>query len=129
MDHGLPVVVGLTSNSLSLASRKLEIVRDFLHDVQATPFVVLEAQGETTVDKVRRVGTLLLELLHTSDNGTIRQQADTLFKSLLDILSRLDSKACEGLDGDGTYIGQSGLSTINDTRQLILFDFEFSLIC
>ncbi|KAL1897390.1 hypothetical protein Sste5346_004126 [Sporothrix stenoceras] len=107
IDHGLPVVVGLTSSSLALASRKLDIVRDFLHDVQATPFVVLEAQGETTVDKVRRVGTLLLELLHTSDNATIRQQADTLFKRLLDILSRLDSKACEGLDGDGTWRGLS----------------------
>ncbi|CAK7231029.1 hypothetical protein SBRCBS47491_007793 [Sporothrix bragantina] len=98
IDHGLPVVVGLgDSTPLAWASRKLEIVRDLLHSLQATPFVCLEAQGETAVDKVRRVGTILLELLHRSDNATIKSQADTLFKSLLDILSRLDSKACEGL--------------------------------
>ncbi|CAK7217230.1 hypothetical protein SCUCBS95973_003075 [Sporothrix curviconia] len=98
IDHSLPVVVGLAETApWAWASRKLEIVRDFLHGLQATPFVCLEAQGETAVDKVRRVGTILLELLHKSDNATIKAQAETLFKSLLDILSRLDSKACEGL--------------------------------
>ncbi|CAK7198020.1 hypothetical protein SEUCBS139899_000676 [Sporothrix eucalyptigena] len=97
IDHGLLVVVGLSDSLLAGAGRKLEIVRDFLHDLQATPFVCLEAQGETTVDKVRRVGAILLELLHNSCNAIIQAQADALFKSLLDLLSRLDSKACEGL--------------------------------
>lgn len=111
IDHSLPVVVGLggAASPLAWASRKLEIVRDFLHDLQATPFVCLEAQGETTVDKVRRVGAILLELLHKSDNATIKAQADTLFKSLLDILSRLDSKASEGLEVWGGWRGVSTL--------------------
>ena len=50
------------------------------------------------MDKVRRVGAILLELLHNSDNATIRTQAEVLFSALLDILSRLDSKASEGLE-------------------------------
>ncbi|KAI8651779.1 hypothetical protein NCS55_01424300 [Fusarium keratoplasticum] len=47
-------------------------------DLQGTPFICIAAQGETAVDKVRR--------------------AEVLFSSLLDILSRLDSKASEGLE-------------------------------
>ncbi|CAK7245430.1 MAG: hypothetical protein STHCBS139747_007011 [Sporothrix thermara] len=99
LDHGLPVVVGLGANTTALAAaaRKLEIVRDFVHGLQAPPFVCLEAQGETAVDKVRRVGAILLKLLDESTNTTIRTQANALFQRLLDLLSRLDSKACEGL--------------------------------
>ncbi|KAM6511999.1 hypothetical protein FALCPG4_016987 [Fusarium falciforme] len=98
IDHGLLMVIGLSESPLSWASRKLEIIRDFLDDLQGTPFICIAAQGETAVDKVRRVGAILLELLHNSDNATIRTQAEMLFSALLDILSRLDSKASEGLE-------------------------------
>ncbi|KAH6983657.1 hypothetical protein BKA56DRAFT_584008 [Ilyonectria sp. MPI-CAGE-AT-0026] len=49
IDHGLPAVVGLSESPLSWASRKLEIIQDFLDDLQGTPFICLEAQGETAV--------------------------------------------------------------------------------
>ncbi|RSM01935.1 hypothetical protein CEP52_008270 [Fusarium oligoseptatum] len=75
IDHGFLVIVGLSESPLSGASRKLEIIRDFVDDLQGTPFV----------DKVRRVGAILLELLHSSDNATIRTQAEVLFSALLDI--------------------------------------------
>lgn len=52
IDHKLPVVVGLSENPLTWASRKLEIIRDFLHDLQGTPFICLEAQGETTASGI-----------------------------------------------------------------------------
>ncbi|EEU41797.1 uncharacterized protein NECHADRAFT_87875 [Fusarium vanettenii 77-13-4] len=49
IDHGLLMIVGLSESPLSWASRKLEIIRDFLDDLQGTPFVCIAAQGETAV--------------------------------------------------------------------------------
>lgn len=58
IDHSLPAVVGLSESPLSWASRKLEIIRDFLDDLQGTPFICLEAQGETAVG-----GSLFLKIV------------------------------------------------------------------
>lgn len=52
IDHGLLMIIGLSESLLSWASRKLEIIRDFLDDLQGTPFICIAAQGETAVCEV-----------------------------------------------------------------------------
>jgi hypothetical protein len=49
------------------------------------------------VDKIRRVGTILLELLHNAGNATIESRAKSLFEQLLDLLAKLDSRASDEL--------------------------------
>ncbi|KAH6980874.1 hypothetical protein BKA56DRAFT_586098 [Ilyonectria sp. MPI-CAGE-AT-0026] len=45
----LPSVVGLNGQVMPCAMRKIEIVRDFLHELQMVPFRCFKAQGETAV--------------------------------------------------------------------------------
>jgi hypothetical protein len=47
------------------------------------------------VDKIRRVGTILLELIQKTENEIIKRQGNALFEQLLDMLTKLDSKASD----------------------------------
>ena len=98
IQHGLPGVVGLPLDSpVAWASRKIDIARDFLADLALVPWDYIKVQGETAVDKIRRVGSILLELVQETDSETIRRQAGVLFERTLDVLTRLDSRAVDGL--------------------------------
>lgn len=54
------------------------------------------------VERVRRVGTILLELVHNADNKTIEGVARSLFERFLDLLAKLDSRASDELAGEPT---------------------------
>jgi hypothetical protein len=43
------------------------------------------------------MGTTLLSIIHESDNPTLMERAKSLFLTLLDVLSRLDSRVSEEL--------------------------------
>lgn len=47
--QGIPEVLGLENKAESLAMRKLEIVQDFLLEMQLAPFLCLKVQGEAAV--------------------------------------------------------------------------------
>lgn len=49
IDFNAPEILGLDGHPLSHASRKLEIARDFVHEIRITPFLSLKAQGEPAV--------------------------------------------------------------------------------
>ncbi|KAL0935895.1 C6 transcription factor [Colletotrichum truncatum] len=96
---GIPSVVGLDGQPMSCAIRKIELVHDFLQELQMVPFKCFKVQGETAVERIRRVGIILLELVHNAESKTIEQVARSQFKKLLDFLSKLDSKASDKLAG------------------------------
>jgi hypothetical protein len=50
------------------------------------------------VERIRRVGSLLLELVENAQNDIIQDRARSQFKQLLDYLAKLDSKASDDLD-------------------------------
>ncbi|WYZ41994.1 hypothetical protein EsH8_V_000889 [Colletotrichum jinshuiense] len=49
IDHRMPSVIGLNDQPLSWAMRKLEIIQDFLLELQQVPFVCFKVQGEAAV--------------------------------------------------------------------------------
>ncbi|KAH7153479.1 hypothetical protein EDB81DRAFT_946321 [Dactylonectria macrodidyma] len=93
------VIMGLENQALPLAIKKIEIVYDFLQELQMTPFVCIKVQGEPVVERIRRVGSILLELTETVENDRIKARSSALFKRILDFLSKLDSKASDTLHG------------------------------
>ncbi|KAJ5377261.1 uncharacterized protein N7496_004670 [Penicillium cataractarum] len=97
IDHQCTVIMGLDNSSLAWAIRKTEISQDFLHEMQIVPFICFKVQGETAVERIRRVGSTLLELVHNANNETVQKMARFQFDQLLDFLTRLDSKASNEL--------------------------------
>lgn len=49
------------------------------------------------VERIRRVGSALLEIIDNVANETIRVRAEHYFARILDILARLDSKSSDVL--------------------------------
>ncbi|KAH8585377.1 hypothetical protein B0O99DRAFT_696559 [Bisporella sp. PMI_857] len=98
----IPSVMGLGESQLSWAIRKLEIAQDFLYELKIVPFICFKVQGETAVERIRRVGSILLQLVHNSINETITAQAHSIFTQLLEMLAKLDSRACDELDKEKT---------------------------
>ncbi|KAH7174194.1 uncharacterized protein B0J16DRAFT_348273 [Fusarium flagelliforme] len=99
IDNDFHVLVGLSRQSIACATRKVEIVRDFLHELHIVPFYCFQVQGETAVERIRRVGTILLHLVDNAENETIERVARSQFDNLLDLLAKLDSKASDELAG------------------------------
>ncbi|KAM0421033.1 hypothetical protein ACHAPT_011104 [Fusarium lateritium] len=84
IEYGLSDVMGLHDQDLTLAMKKTEIAHEFL----------IEANR---VERFRRVGGALLEVIQNVDNETIRTRSRSYLTQLLDTLSRLDSKASDEL--------------------------------
>ncbi|KAL2803031.1 hypothetical protein BJX63DRAFT_413306 [Aspergillus granulosus] len=82
-----------------LLLRKTEIAGDMARLLQAIPFWSLQVNGEPCAEKIRLVGVSLLTLIQEplSSSSPLVTRARRDFKVLLDILSRLDSKASDAL--------------------------------
>ncbi|KAL6408514.1 Transcription factor [Ilyonectria robusta] len=78
-----------------LVLRKTEIARDMIALLQAIPFWSLKINGEPCAEKIRLVGTSLLAIIQEPSTLAPRARGD--FMIVLDILSRLDSKASDAL--------------------------------
>ncbi|KAF5695385.1 xylanolytic transcriptional activator xlnR [Fusarium denticulatum] len=66
---------------------------------QRMPFYCFQVQGEPAVERIRRVGTILLHLVDNAENDTIQRVSRSQFDNLLYLLARLDSKASDELAG------------------------------
>ncbi|KAM0474498.1 hypothetical protein ACHAPX_007441 [Trichoderma viride] len=77
--------------------RKSEIVRDMLRVMNEAPFWGLQANGEPNVEKIRLIGASLLAIIHRHQDNPLATRARGDFSVLLDILTRLDSKASDQL--------------------------------
>lgn len=49
------------------------------------------------MERIRHVGSVVLEIAETVDDSSLKERANLLFKKLLDILARLNSKASDEL--------------------------------
>ncbi|KFY62767.1 hypothetical protein V496_04411 [Pseudogymnoascus sp. VKM F-4515 (FW-2607)] len=90
------------STALALALRKTEIARDMVRVVRQAPFWALQVNGESCVEKIRLIGASLLEAMHTHKESPLATRARAEFLVLLDVLTRLDSRASDALR-DGSW--------------------------
>ncbi|KAH7127493.1 putative C6 transcription factor [Dactylonectria macrodidyma] len=85
--------------------RKTEIARDMLRVIHEAPFWSLQVNGEPYVEKIRLIGASLLEIIHRNGTSPIATRARSDFTVLLDLLTRLDSKASDALRNNSTWVG------------------------
>lgn len=90
-------VMGLSAGPLALSMRQIELAQDFLNVLESVPFLHLQVEGEQCAEKIRRVGSLLLELAHTTENDGVKDRASQCAMRLIDMLARLNSKASDVL--------------------------------
>ncbi|EQL02946.1 Transcription factor, fungi [Ophiocordyceps sinensis CO18] len=77
--------------------RKTEIVRDMLRVMREAPFWSLQVNGEPYVEKIRLMGASLLAIIHRNQTSPLGARARSDFSILLDVLTRLDSRASDAL--------------------------------
>ncbi|KAH7201479.1 hypothetical protein DER44DRAFT_700244 [Fusarium oxysporum] len=92
-------IVGLSAAPLSLAMRIIELAQDFFNVLETIPFLHLQAEGEQCAEKIRRVGSLLLELAHNYDEEVVTARASQCVQRSVNLLVRLNSKASDGVGG------------------------------
>jgi hypothetical protein len=119
---GMTEVLGLSAADPStLAMRQIELAQDFSHILESVPFTHLQTEGEHCVsqapargkrsatshadrtcacpksEKIRWIGSLLLEITHDASNEVVRTRANQCAMRLVEMLARLDSKASDNL--------------------------------
>ncbi|KAG4430426.1 hypothetical protein IFR05_014096 [Cadophora sp. M221] len=95
LDLNLLSLLGLSSEPMMIALKKTDIAREMLLAIQTAPFEFLQINGESCVEKIRRVGASLLEITQTIKNERIVKRAELELPNLLNILARLDSRASD----------------------------------
>ncbi|KAH7309626.1 hypothetical protein B0I35DRAFT_470733 [Stachybotrys elegans] len=84
--------------------RKTEIARDMIRVMHEAPFWSLRVNGEPYVEKIRLIGASLLEIIHRHGSSPLAARARGDFSVLLDILTRLDSKASDALRNNSSWV-------------------------
>ncbi|KAJ0417762.1 hypothetical protein BJY00DRAFT_197680 [Aspergillus carlsbadensis] len=90
---------GGESNDM-LVLRKTDTAGNMVRLLQCIPFWSLQVNGEPCAEKIRLVGASLLALIQEPSASPLIARARRDFDVLLDILSRLDSKASDALRRD-----------------------------
>ncbi|CAI6069065.1 unnamed protein product [Clonostachys chloroleuca] len=96
-EFSMPEVMGFSDHAISLAMKKLDIARSFFEELQTVPFLCVKIQGEPAVQRIRRVGTLVLQVGQTVGHDGVRARSKSLLTQLLDLLAKLDSKASDSI--------------------------------
>ncbi|CEO60087.1 hypothetical protein PMG11_04730 [Penicillium brasilianum] len=99
--HGLATMIGVQSTKTMIALRKTEIAHDMNVFVINVPIDSLLVNGEACVTKIRYMGATLLEVIHQVQAPQVVKRANSLFSSLLDVLTKLDSRASDELVSEG----------------------------
>ncbi|KAM3511746.1 hypothetical protein MY11210_004636 [Beauveria gryllotalpidicola] len=84
--------------------QKTDIVRDALRVIHEVPFWALQVNGEPCVEKLRLIGASLMAIIHRNPDSPIAARARGDFDVLLDVLTRLDSKASDALRNNSSWI-------------------------
>ncbi|KAG6040847.1 hypothetical protein E4U41_006889 [Claviceps citrina] len=82
---------------------KTEIVRDMLRVMHDAPFWSLQVNGEPYVEKIRLIGATLLSIMCRNQGSPLAARARADFCVLLDILTRLNSKASDALKSTSAW--------------------------
>ncbi|KAF2008491.1 hypothetical protein BU24DRAFT_403110 [Aaosphaeria arxii CBS 175.79] len=86
---------GLSDDPHGLALKSIEIFSDVLQALQDIPIIYLRVKGEPTVERIRQIGSILLEVIHTIGDETMKDRAQTYCRRLLDLLAALNSKTSD----------------------------------
>ncbi|KAF4472629.1 hypothetical protein FALBO_468 [Fusarium albosuccineum] len=97
IDSAFLDIMGISDQPLALAIKKSELIHDFIQTMEDIPFIYHQVKGEPSVERIRRVGIILLEMAQTVSNDAIRSRVEGYFRRLLDTLAKLNSKASEEL--------------------------------
>ncbi|KAM0669327.1 hypothetical protein ACQRIU_002889 [Beauveria bassiana] len=84
--------------------QKTDIVRDALRVIHEVPFWAIQVNGEPYVEKLRLIGASLMAIIHRNPDSPIAARARGDFDILLDVLTRLDSKASDALRNNSSWI-------------------------
>ncbi|CEL04587.1 hypothetical protein ASPCAL05715 [Aspergillus calidoustus] len=95
--YGLTTMIGVQKTDTMVALRKTEIAHDMNVFLTNAPIDSLLVNGEACVAKIRYMGATLLEVIHQVQAPQVVKRAHSLFSSLLDILTKLDSRASDEL--------------------------------
>ncbi|RSL42203.1 hypothetical protein CEP53_012322 [Fusarium sp. AF-6] len=90
-------IAGFDGYTLALLIKKMEMVQDFMLMLEDIPVLYLQVKGEPHVERIRRVGAILLEFIQVVEDEHLQSRAKGLLRRLLDVLAKLDSKAHEDL--------------------------------
>ncbi|KAJ5548212.1 hypothetical protein N7513_005446 [Penicillium frequentans] len=104
--HGLTTMIGVQSTDAMIALRKTEIAHDMNAFIKSVPFDSLQVNGEACVTKIRYMGATLLEVIHQVQAPQVVNRANSLFSSLLDILTKLDSRASDELVNESYIVAE-----------------------
>ncbi|KAH7121441.1 hypothetical protein EDB81DRAFT_813956 [Dactylonectria macrodidyma] len=94
---GLQRITGLSEQPVFVMMKKAELIQDFIQTMEDIPFLYHQIKGEPSVERIRQVGTIILEMIQNISGDPIKARLETYFGRLLDVLSKLNSKASEGL--------------------------------
>ncbi|KAH7008964.1 hypothetical protein EDB80DRAFT_717712 [Ilyonectria destructans] len=97
IDTKVTACMGLSDQPAMLNMKKTEIAGEFLHELALVPFEALQLNGEPCVEKLRRVGAVLLEVTQAPGSPSVLARCKGYLARLLDILARLDSRASDEL--------------------------------
>ncbi|KFZ19568.1 hypothetical protein V502_03532 [Pseudogymnoascus sp. VKM F-4520 (FW-2644)] len=97
IEKGFLEIIGLDDQPLRVAMKKAEWIQDFIETMEDVPFIYHQIKGEPSVERIRFVGTILLEMIQNINNEAIKARVDSYFRRLLDTLAKLNSKASEEL--------------------------------
>ncbi|KAF6823834.1 C6 transcription factor [Colletotrichum musicola] len=100
---GMPDVLGVSSEPLSLVMKQIEAAQDFLYVLESVPFIHLQTEGEHCSEKIRKVGSILLEIAEGATMDVIKTRASQCTMRLVNLLARLDSKASDVLEQDMNF--------------------------
>ncbi|RMJ15335.1 hypothetical protein CDV36_004953 [Fusarium kuroshium] len=90
-------IAGFDGYTPALLIKKMEMVQDFMLTLEDIPVLYLQVKGEPHVERIRRVGAILLEFIQVVEDEHLQFRAKGLLRRLLDVLAKLDSKAHEDL--------------------------------
>jgi hypothetical protein len=113
-EGGVAEHLGVPANAYGISLRKIDIASDMVRILAEASFESLQVNGESCVslgtslrdislttlqvEKIRRMGIILVELVQATDNVLLTERAKALFFTLLEVLSRLDSRVSDELD-------------------------------
>ncbi|GAM36617.1 hypothetical protein TCE0_018f05836 [Talaromyces pinophilus] len=64
-------IMGLRGQDLTTSMIKIDMIRDFIQTLDDIPFVYLQVKGEPTIERIRWVGSVILELLDSRTDKMI----------------------------------------------------------
>ncbi|KAH6633807.1 hypothetical protein C7974DRAFT_308974 [Boeremia exigua] len=97
-ENGCSSLLGISEDATAFALRQTEVASDMIQVLKETSIECLQLNGEPCVEKIRRVGVTLLEIVHEVNSLALVERAKSLFLVLLDVLALLDSRISEELN-------------------------------